>query len=166
MKQYPNQDKLHELFEYRDGNLYWKVRLKTNMPIGSRAGTVNSQGYRHIIIDKTRYLEHRLIWIWHNGNASTDLVIDHIDRNKTNNRIENLRIITNSQNLHNRNNSNVSLLNGKSHWKNYMGRVIIDGKLMRKSFHTESEAKTWVENLKNNYLLSIDNQESHDRIEE
>jgi len=166
MKEYPTQEYLKSILTYRDGMLYWKVLVKTNMPIGSRAGTKNSKGYRHVVIDKTRYLEHRLIWIWHNGNIVSDLVIDHIDRNKENNKIENLRALTNSQNLHNRTNSNISILNGKPNWKNYMGRVIIDGNLMRKSFFTESEAKEWVKEIKKNYILHLDKSKVDSIIEE
>lgn len=159
IREYPSQEYIKSILDYRDGGLYWKILVKSNMPIGSRAGTKISQGYRCIVINKTRYCEHRIIWIWHNGRIDSGLVIDHIDRDKSNNLIENLRILTNSQNLHNRDNSNISILNGEPHWKNYMGRVIIDGKLLRKSFHTESEAKIWVADIKNNYLPSIDNKE-------
>lgn len=158
IREYPSQEYIKSILDYRDGGLYWKILVKSNMPIGSRAGTEISQGYRCITINKIRYCEHRIIWIWHNGRIDSGLVIDHIDRDKSNNLIENLRILTNSQNLHNRDNSNISILTEEPHWKNYMGRVIIDGKLLRKSFHTESEAKLWVADIKNNYLQSIDNE--------
>ena len=45
-------------------------------------------------------MAHRLIWIYHYG-QDPDLDIDHIDRNRANNRIENLRLVTRSQNNHN-----------------------------------------------------------------
>ena len=46
---------------------------------------------------------HRQVWIYHNGEIPSGLLIDHIDRNKDNNQIENLRLATQSEN-----NKNVS----------------------------------------------------------
>ncbi len=44
---------------------------------------------------------HRIIWVYHYDTISSNLQIDHIDGNKTNNMIENLRLATNSQNKSN-----------------------------------------------------------------
>lgn len=46
---------------------------------------------------------HRQVWIYHNGDIPQGYVIDHIDRNRANNQIENLRLATQSEN-----NKNVS----------------------------------------------------------
>lgn len=44
---------------------------------------------------------HRYVWEWHNGKIPKGFVIDHIDRNKDNNQIENLRLVTPSENAMN-----------------------------------------------------------------
>ena len=62
--------------------------------IGNPAGKVNkSHGYREIRIDGKTYKEHRLIWFWYYGEMPLNEV-DHINRIRTDNRIENLREAT------------------------------------------------------------------------
>ena len=99
------QNKLKQLFEYNKetGELIWKVSTNSNVKIGDIAGSIDhrDRGYTDISIDGKRYKSHRLIWIWHFGNF--DGMLDHIDTNRRNNKIENLRIATASQNNYNTN---------------------------------------------------------------
>ena len=95
-----NKEQLHEMFEYKDGNLVWKVS-KQGLYIGDIAGGKDGKGYITIGINYKIYKAHRLIWIYHNGDIEDGLFIDHIDRNPLNNRIENLRLATPSQNKSN-----------------------------------------------------------------
>jgi CO dehydrogenase/acetyl-CoA synthase gamma subunit (corrinoid Fe-S protein) len=95
------QARVKELFDYHpDGHLTWKVQKSNNVKVGSFAGSVNSEGYLQVGIDRVLYKVHRLIYLWHYGFVYN--LIDHIDQNKLNNKIQNLRIATNSQNLRNR----------------------------------------------------------------
>ena len=96
IKNYPTKEQLHQLFSYKDGNLYWKVSRNNNIKIGQEAGMLRPDGYKRVNIDKKNYYLHRLIFIYHNGFISDE--IDHIDNNRSNNKIENLRIATRSQN--------------------------------------------------------------------
>jgi hypothetical protein len=87
------------------GIFTWKVR--TGMPpywnpkyAGKRAGSLNCQGYCHIAIDSKNYKAHRLAWLYHYGEMPR-LDIDHINGDKSDNSIANLRIATDSQNLAN-----------------------------------------------------------------
>lgn len=91
-----------ELFEYKEeGYLIWKVD-NIRIKIGDIAGAINkSKGYYRVGIDGKKYLLHRIIFLWHHGYLPKYL--DHIDKNKTNNRIENLRETTSQNN--NRNSS-------------------------------------------------------------
>lgn len=92
------QNYLKELFDYRDGELYWKKSGK-GRKIGKPAGSERKDGYRAIRINGKLYLTHRLIFLWHYGCLPEFL--DHIDRNPSNNNITNLREATKSQNTMN-----------------------------------------------------------------
>ena len=93
------QQYLREIFEYRDGNLYWKINKRSKMK-NKKAGYITSTGYVHVRIDGKTYVAHRLIWVYHNGSFG-DMEIDHINRTKNDNRIENLRLATKAQNRQN-----------------------------------------------------------------
>jgi hypothetical protein len=95
----PSQEKLLSLFCYKDGGLYWKIN-KRKVVNGSKAGfycTVS--GYVYIGIDKELYREHRLIWKMFKGEDPATL--DHINRKRNDNRIENLRVVSDSENSYN-----------------------------------------------------------------
>lgn len=96
------QKQLQEMFEYKDGNLIYRVRRGATGKIGNVAGSIcKINGYRRIPIDKKFYRAHRLVWIYYNGEIPIGLDIDHINRVKTDNRIQNLRLATNAQNTQN-----------------------------------------------------------------
>lgn len=98
-------------FEYVDGDLIWKDSGVDNFKnahshksfvgrfVGKRAGTVNKYGYIRIKALNKMYLAHRLIFYKFHGYLPD--IIDHIDRNSGNNRVENLRPANISQNLAN-----------------------------------------------------------------
>lgn len=95
------QELAHELFEYRNGELYWKIKSCRRDPIGSKAGYFDlSRGYTTIHYQRKRYYLHRLIFLMHHGFLPVE--IDHIDTDRTNNKIENLRVCSRSQNGSNR----------------------------------------------------------------
>lgn len=90
---------LLEVFEYREGNLYWKVALSTKTKIGSLAGSLTPDGYKKVGLNKKDYQIHRLVWMMHHG-AIPD-VIDHVNGDRLDNRIENLRSATIAENVRN-----------------------------------------------------------------
>ena len=89
----------NDLFEYRNGELYWKNCLYKAYN-GKKAGHIHRSGYWRLKINKESYQAHRVIFAMHNGYMPKQ--IDHIDGNKSNNKIENLREATPSQNGWNR----------------------------------------------------------------
>lgn len=71
---------------------------------GDVAGTLDNKYYR-VKTDEGFIAVHRIIWRLFNGEIPDDLVIDHIDRNPSNNKISNLRLVTELVNNRNRNKS-------------------------------------------------------------
>lgn len=90
-----------ELLRYDDGMVFWKVKPAKQIAAGVRAGTRMAKGYRIIKTPHGYFLEHRLVWIYFNGSIPEGMNIDHIDGDPSNNRIENLRIATFTQNMWN-----------------------------------------------------------------
>lgn len=68
--------------------------------IGDEPGCLSPQGYWQIGLLGKTYPAHRLAWLYHYG-VWPENDIDHINRNRADNRIENLRAVTRSVNLHN-----------------------------------------------------------------
>lgn len=96
----PTQKRIRELFNYRDGKLIRKITIGSGVA-GSEAGTSHNSGYRAAIVDGKRYMVHRLIWVYHNGEMKPDTFIDHINHVRHDNRLENLRCVTHRINLRN-----------------------------------------------------------------
>lgn len=83
------QDLVQELFDYRDGHLYWRYKVNKRHGIDAPAGTIDSRGYRIITINGKKNSTHRLVWLWHGLDLPQQ--IDHINGTRCDNRIKNLR---------------------------------------------------------------------------
>ena len=92
-------ENLDKYFEYVDGQLIWKVRHSNRVKVGDRAGSLGVRRYRVIRLNNQLYFEHRLVWALLKGKIEDGRVIDHIDGNRLNNRIENLQLIEQRQNV-------------------------------------------------------------------
>jgi hypothetical protein len=88
-------EEISQAVYYKDGLLFWK---KNDKP----AGTTTATGYLKVQINKIAYSAHRLVWVLFNKEIPLDKQIDHIDRNPSNNRIENLRLADSVSNALNR----------------------------------------------------------------
>jgi hypothetical protein len=85
-----------QAFNYINGSLYHKTDRKNQIKKGYLAGCINTTGYRLVRLNSERYLAHRVIFLMHKGFLPK--YVDHIDNNPLNNKIENLRECTFSQN--------------------------------------------------------------------
>lgn len=127
------QDMLHKLFRYReDGQLIW-IKKKTGAKFNKPAGAMHRNGYKVITIDGKQYPAHRLIWAYHHGYLP-ECEIDHINREKDDNRIENLRMVSTSCNQRNTGNWSTCTTGVKGVVKGYKGfRAHV--RLMNKTFN-------------------------------
>jgi hypothetical protein len=90
-----SQEYLHTLFDYKDGKIYKKLN-RSNAKIGEEAGWIGNRGYKVVGLNYKDVLVHKIIFIMHHGYAPK--YIDHINGNRIDNKIENLREATISQN--------------------------------------------------------------------
>lgn len=124
------QDLVKSLFNYKNGELYWKIH-RPGIKVGSIAGYIHKSGYKRIGINGKVHYSHRLIYLYHYGYIPNE--IDHINRSQSDNRIENLRDVTTSQNQMNckPNINSSSIYKGVSLYKasnKWVANIKINGK--------------------------------------
>jgi hypothetical protein len=130
-KELPDKETLNKLFSYDavTGKIAWKERgveqfngAKTGTDIGSadwamrhwnkrfagkEAGCLNTFGYTFVRLAGVAYVGHRIVWAMHHGITPAD-EIDHINHDRADNRLCNLRVVTRTENLRNRTAGKVS----------------------------------------------------------
>lgn len=127
-----------ELLRVADGTLYWRVDRRVGRGMGriharagDEAGCVAATGYRVVRIDGRLYLAHRLVWLITTGKWPAE--IDHINRNRADNRPENLREVTSAENkantgLSNRNTSGRKGVSWNKTLSKWQATAVIDGR--------------------------------------
>lgn len=97
-----SQAELHNLFLYNQDTGYFIRKVETSVAtkIGDMAGYTNRQGYVQMRVHGKTYQAHSLAWLYVFGEMPS--LIDHIDGNRSNNAITNLRIADRSMNGFNR----------------------------------------------------------------
>lgn len=95
-KSLPSIERIKELFLYdkEDGRFYNKHRR-----VGTEADTLSPDGYLNLFIDGKIYRAHRIVWKLVHG--TEPLILDHINRIRSDNRIKNLREVNSSFNVKN-----------------------------------------------------------------
>lgn len=92
----------HELFEYKEGNLYWIECKKRGASGNVIAGTLNNGYVRVNIAGLGRFYCHRIIWEMHHGAITDGMMIDHINHDRSDNSLHNLRIVSSKGNQRNK----------------------------------------------------------------
>ena len=100
-KPLPTQERLHYLFYYNPETGAFYGRFKQGAGKIGHRGYIEASGRRTRWVDKVRFKEARLIWMYATGEDAGDLEVEHKDRGKTNNRLSNLRLATRSENMRN-----------------------------------------------------------------
>ena len=137
------QELVARLFDYVDGKLINKVDRR-KAKAGMEAGTPSRQGYRQTNINGKTYFNHRLIFLLFHGYIPVE--VEHIDQDKSNSRIENLRPTTRSENKFNvgLNKSNTTGFKGvqpSPRGKPWVARIKVKGKMLHLGmFETKEEA--------------------------
>ena len=125
------QARLKELLHYEPdtGWFTWRIHSSMAKP-GERAGGGHGLGYRSIGLDYKKYLEHTLAVLYMTGAWPTHEV-DHINRDKSDNRWCNLREATRSQNGHNKGlsrRSSTGFPGVSAHGSKYKARMFVSSK--------------------------------------
>ena len=116
IKPLPTQEYLLECFRYEPetGLLYWRERplyhfrdenkrimkVTNSKNVGNLVGYLNSMGYYDTELEDVRYRVHRIVWKLYYGVEPREF-IDHINGDRTDNRIENLREANYNENMSN-----------------------------------------------------------------
>jgi hypothetical protein len=128
---------------WKENRYNGKGKTKLFISKGEAAGTFTADGYWRVQMGDKVVSVHRVIWELFNGEIPEDMTIDHIDRDSSNNKIENLRLVAHAVNCRNRsqysNNktgfTGVSYFEPKERSPRYTASwFTLDGKLRSKSF--------------------------------
>jgi len=150
----------HNIFVYNSytGNLYWKYTVSNKAIGGHVAGTLKQTGYIEIQYHKKRYYAHRIIYEMHVGLIPEGYVIDHINKNRSDNRLKNLRCIPHYINLHNqqiskRNTSNYIGIHRDHKREMWVAKKTVKGELIFKKYFKDIEvAALALENVTKNLM--------------
>ena len=128
------QKQLKELLDYnKDTGIFtWKKRTSNRIKVGNPAGNKHGNGYIEMCILKQRHLAHRLAWLYEYGELPK--LIDHINGNREDNRICNLRPASYAENAYNSkirsdNKSGVRCVSWDEVRQSWEVRIKLDGKL-------------------------------------
>lgn len=123
-------------YDQSTGKLYWKLsKSKSRFPKGSEAGYLDkSSGYVCVTLDGKIYRSHRIIWEMFNGPIPKGMQIDHVNHIRCDNRLVNLRLVTQEENRKNisRQKNNTSGITGV-YWDKSRGKWHVQIKLNGKT---------------------------------
>ena len=130
---------INKIFRYDPGSgkLFWKIRPATHTLPGTEAGRLNKgNGYIMVGYKGKQLRAHRVIMKIITGGYDESLQIDHIDHDRGNNRLSNLRVVSHAENMRNQSlrNTNktgvtgVSVRYTRKGTKRYTATIVVDYK--------------------------------------
>jgi len=158
------QDRLKELLFYdaASGVFTWEKPASNRVKKGSIAGTLDREGYLQIRVDSVAYRAHHLAWIYVYGRKPSE--IDHINRVKSDNSINNLREVSSSDNSKNvgmyaHNTSGVTGVSWNKDYGKWVAYINSEGKHIHLGLHSHifeaACARKRAENLYNFARLEV-----------
>lgn len=123
-------------YDPETGKLYWRVSTSWRITVGDEAGGVDpNMGYVIVGLKCRHFVAHRIIWEMHNGPIPEGMQIDHINHIRYDNRLCNLRLVTQADNHKNmtRQSNNVSKIPGV-YWDATRGKWHAQIKYQRKVY--------------------------------
>ncbi|WPJ52073.1 hypothetical protein RCIP0045_00002 [Klebsiella phage RCIP0045] len=136
--------KYSEYFEYNNGLLFWKKKTspRSRVVIGSEVGCLDANGYRVTILNGVKLYQHRIVWEMFNGEIPEGMNIDHINRDRSDNRVENLRLVvqsTNCKNLSKRRDNKTGVTGVRWHkgHKKWQSDIRVNGKLIHLGYFSD-----------------------------
>jgi len=147
----PDLALVNSLFYYDEGFLYHKVDKSGTARKGDRVGDKSTLSrYMAVSIESSPHLVHRIIFYIYHGYMPE--YIDHIDQDKRNNKIENLRPCSKSLNGHNQGVSKANKTGYKGVFRRSSGRYLAyitkNGKRIYLGHHDTAEEAAHAYNLK------------------
>lgn len=129
-------------YEYSESSKSCLINRKTRRPVGC----IGNHGYYQVATRRFGMkLAHRIIWELHNGPIPEGMVIDHIDRNRSNNQLSNLRLVDYSQNSANTDGHSDSKTGHKNISHHKSGYAV---EVMRRGVRKRGIAKTIEDSIK------------------
>jgi hypothetical protein len=119
MRPIPPEIKDYLNYNPETGKLTWIKSNSNRTPIGSEVKSI-SHGYLQLGFKGADYLAQRVAWFLHYGEDPMSLCIDHINRDRADNRISNLRLVNRQQNQQNRRELGVSYNKRENVWEAYI----------------------------------------------
>lgn len=130
---------LRRLYQYKDGNLYKDGSILGHNRLG--AWIIHHKG--------CQYQAHRLIYAYHYGIIPEGMQIDHVDGNRCNNNIQNLRLASASENMWNTGVISTNTSGYKGVWQTngkWWCKLQKAGIIYKECFGTLEDAIKWIEN--------------------